>query len=482
MKLNKKLIYALGLLALISTASCKKYLDINTNPYTATKVDPKLLFGYAVTAWDLNKNSGDLYIPVGLMSQSIASGGDFGFEKSNVYDISPYALGNTWKVYYSTAGNNLKTAIRLAEESEPVQNNAAAQCKIVLAQLAFEATTLYGDVPFTEAWDPEKFPYPKYDKQEDVFNSVLKLLDEAMAQMDPASTLAIKDYDVFYKGDIQKWTKLANSIKLKVLMTMVDKAPAKASDIAALLAKPEALMSSAADTWRYPYYNTTDMENPKFRLLKKYTNSENQWFFANKTVFDFMEEKDDPRIPAYFNKGNKGTYKAIETEHLADASYSVIGDYFFKANTPSVIMSYHEVLFYQSEAYARGLGVAKDLSKAQQLYKSAITAAMSFYKVDEAAMNDYVENRMSDLTTVADPVREIHIQQWIDYMDRPIDAFLQWRRSGPEGQEVPALKLPLDATTGPLIRRFTLSPEELATNPNIPKPQPTYHDKMWFDL
>lgn len=62
-----------------------------------------------------------------------------------------------------------------------------------------------------------------------------------------------------------------------------------------------------------------------------------------------------------------------------------------------------------------------------------------------------------------------------------MEAFVQWRRSGSDGNEVPKLVLPPGATAGPLIRRFTLSPDEIAANPNIPAPQPTYYDKMWFD-
>lgn len=63
-----------------------------------------------------------------------------------------------------------------------------------------------------------------------------------------------------------------------------------------------------------------------------------------------------------------------------------------------------------------------------------------------------------------------------------MEAFVQWRRSGPDGSEVPALTLPIGATNGALIRRFTLSPDEITANPNIPSPTPKYFDKTWFDL
>jgi len=482
---NRILIGTLTLLLAVGGMSCKKYLDINTSPLTATKVDASLLFGYAITAWDVNKNSGDAWLPVGLFIQNIASGGDFGWEKSNVYDVSVYSIGNTWKVYYSTAGNNLNAAIKDAEGLDPANNNAAAQCKIVLAQLMYEATTLYGDVPFSEAWNPDEFPYPKYDAQKDVFEGIIALLEEAKGQIDPTSPLKISDYDVFYKGNMDKWVKLANSIKFKVLMTMVDKDPSKATAIGEMLSNPESMLSSASDNLLYPYYTTTDNENPKYRLFKENTNdARNPWFFANSNVFDYMGPKNDPRIPQYFDMGPEATtYKAVGTEEEADETTSLLSSsYLYRADAPSVILSYQEILLLQAEAYARGLGVAENLTKAQGLFHDGVKAAMNFYEANPAAITTYLANELPNLTTVADPVKEIHIQQWIDLMDRPLDAFVQWRRSGSDGNEVPKLTLPPGATAGPLIRRFVLSPDETAANPNVPKPAPAYNEKMWFDL
>lgn len=55
----------------------------------------------------------------------------------------PYSTGNVWKHYYSVGGNNLMLAIKNAEESDPVNHNAIAQCKILLAEHMYEATMLW---------------------------------------------------------------------------------------------------------------------------------------------------------------------------------------------------------------------------------------------------------------------------------------------------------------------------------------------------
>jgi hypothetical protein len=483
MKTTHKILITLIILIALGGVSCKKYLDINTNPLTATNIEPKLLFGYAVTAWDANKNSGDSWIPIGFMVQNMASGGNYGFGASDVYDISPFSLNNTWNTYYTSGGNNLKLAIKAAEEANPKNNNTAAQCKILLAQMMYETTMLYGDIPFSEAFQADEFPAPHFDPQKQVLEGIITLLDEAIAQIDPASPLKITDYDVFYSGDLTKWTKLANSIKFKVLMAMVDKDPTKAAQIGALLANPNSMIASPADNQLFKHYVTTNQENPKYRLLKKYTNGDNQWFFANKKVFDFMAPTNDPRIPKYFDKGpNANDYIAINSEEEADETTALISAYLFRKDAPTVFLSYQEILLLQAEAYARGLGVGVDLTKSQQLFHDGVQAAMNFYEANPADIATYLTTQLPDLTSVADPVKEIHIQQWIDLMDRPLDAFVQWRRSGPDGNEVPALTLPQGAPAGPLIRRYVLGPAEKTSNPNIPTPLPLYSDKMWFDL
>ncbi|MBD3750778.1 MAG: SusD/RagB family nutrient-binding outer membrane lipoprotein [Sphingobacteriales bacterium] len=483
MKFKNKIIYSLVLTLVIGITSCKKTLDINTNPYTANKVDPKLLFGYALTAWDAAKNGGDVWIPVMLMDQSVASGGNFGWGAGNVYDISPYSTGNTWNTYFTGVGNNLKLAIKTAESSSPVNNNAAAQCKIVLAQTIYETTTLFGDIPFSEAFQADLFPSPHYDNQKDVLEGVLSLCDEAIAQIDPNSPLKITDYDVFYKGDMSKWIKLANSIKFKTLMVMVDKDPTKASAIGALLANPSSMISSSADNELFPHYTATNQENPKYRLFNQYTNGSNLWFFANSNVFDYMAPKNDPRIPKFFDKGpDATTYKAVNTEEEADGTTSLISAYLYRKNAPSVILSYQEISLLEAEAYARGLGVPQNLLTAQQFFADGVKASMDFYESDPAAVQTYLTTQLPILATATDPVKEIHIQQWIDLMDRSLESFVQWRRSGPDGSEVPALTLPTGAPAGPLIRRYVLPNSEITANPNIPVPQPVYTDKMWFDL
>ena len=473
--------YLIVLMSLGILVSCSKTLDINNNPNTATTVSPDLLFNYALTSWSAKREDGDSYIPFSFLVQNQASGGSYGWGNTNLYDINPASIKNVWRSYYEYSGNNFMLAIKQAESSVPKNNNAAAQCKILLANMMYECTTIWGDVPFSEAWNTN-IPYPKFDSQKDVFEGVLKLLDESIAQIDLTSGIKISNYDLLYNGDMTKWKKFANSLKFKILMTMVDKDPTKATAIASLI-NAGSMISSSDENVLYPYLNVPGKENPKFRILSAYAGGVNFFFYCNENVFNYMLPN-DPRIPVYYQMGSTASnFVPVATEADADANTAVMNmQTLFKADAPDIIFSLQEQKFFEAEVYARGIGVPVDLSKADKLYKDAIAAAMQFYQIDSSTTASYL-SVIPSLLTAANPVKEIHLQQWIDLQDRPLEAFTQWRRSGTAGNEVPALQVPSGTSAGGLMRRW-LYPQaaEIVPNINAPKTTPLVTDKLWFDL
>lgn len=479
-----KKILIISLIISMFVTSCETWLDVNTNPNTATSANPDDLFAYAAVSYGANRTGGDNYQPIGFMNQSLATGGSFGWGYGeDWYDISPYSVGNTWKMYYSTSGNNLQLAIKIAEETEPVANNTAAQAKILMAELIYECTCIYGDIPYSQAWSAD-YAYPEFDSQEAIFNGLLADLDSAIMQIDLEDPVRIVESDQFYGGDLNKWIKLANSLKLRIMMTMYDKDPSVATDIAALLS--EEMISSADDNFMFPFFDTPENENIKFKLLDKYASGQNLWIFANSNVFDFMEMYNDPRIPVYFDEGPAaapGEFHAVETATEADEFSSTISLYLYRADAPEVIFSYSEMLFFLAEIYARGIGVAVDLTQAAAYFEEAVEEAMLFYEVPQAEIDAFLASDLPDISTMtaADALYEIHVQHWIDLMDRSLEGWIQSRRSGDDGSEVPNLQLPEGAPAGGIMRRWPYPDDELTGNINAPSELPQIYDKLWFD-
>lgn len=475
--MKKIIILAFGVL--IFTSCRKSFEKINTNPNAAESATPELLFSGATVNLGTTRVGGDLYTSLILSTQTIASGGNYGWGAADVYDISPYSTGNVWRTYYVSTGANLKKAIMFAEQANPVKTGAVGQCKILLAETMYETTVLFGDIPFSEAWN-DNIPYPKFDEQEDVLNGILQLLDEGIASLqdENAGSTNITSFDLFYGGNLNRWIALAKSLKFKVLMTMVDKVPAKAADLAALYDEG-GMITSAAGNFTFPFGTASGNRNLKYELLNQYAGGSNTFFFANKTVIDPMLANNDPRISAYFDISPKGSdYRGVMTELEADTLTSTISMNLYAPDAPEYIMTYQELLFLQAEAAVKGY-ISGGTSLAQQKYQSGIEVACKLYGVADTTAENYAASR----TLSANPLRDIHMQQWIDLMDRPLEAFTTWRRSGTKGNEIPTLQIPQGAPNAGLMYRWQYPLDnELLPNINAPKEVIYYYQQQWFDL
>lgn len=391
-----------------------------------------------------------------------------------------------WKHYYSVGGNNLQLAIQQSKESVPENINAEAQCKILLAAHIYECSMIWGDIPFTEAWKAD-IKYPHFDTQEVVLNGVIDMLDEAIGMIDPSDKNCIDEYDPYYKGNMNKWIAFAKSLKFRTLIIMADADPTKATDIKAMI-EAGGMISSANDNMEFMYSENAGNENPKYGINAKYTNGLNMMFFASNYMMEPMKKYDDARIPVYFDQGTDGEYRGLNNRQVAelddngDFLSSVIGSYLYRKDCPDLIFSYQEQLLFEAEVYARGLGVVQDLAKANSLFQDGVKAACDYYKADAFKTATFLAN-LPDLSTLpADKaLEEIHIQQWIDLMDRPIEELVQWRRSGNIGNEVPQLEVPVEATAKDLFRRWTYPDDEVNGNINAPKESPKIWEAIWID-
>lgn len=468
----------------LNSAGCSNWLDINDNPNTAEDVDPKYLFNYAAVQWSGSRTGGDFYIPISQSVQIQADGDRYMFYGS-YYDITVQAQ-NTWNSRYIMIGNNLQLALEQFHNNTPSQQNAEAQCKIILAMQIYEATMLFGDVPFSEAWNKD-IQYPKLDAQKDVLNGIISMLDEAITLINPDNKNCIDKYDPYFNGDMNKWAVIANSLKFRTLMVMADADPGKASEIGTMLRSGN-MVSSAADNMEFKYADKAGNKNPKYSIIQA-TGGKNVILFAHNNILLPMEQYNDSRISRYFTPSPDGKFRGLDTQELyeidenKDIISSPISDYIERADCPDLIYSYQEQLLLEAEAYARGLGVSQDLAKANMLYRAGVTASCDYYKADADSTIAFIES-LPDLTklTTEEAVYEIHLQQWIDFMDRPLEAFVQWRRSGTKGNEVPALTMPPYNEHPGLIRRWEYPGTDINLIPNAPEQLPQLWEALWFDL
>ncbi|MCY0968811.1 SusD/RagB family nutrient-binding outer membrane lipoprotein [Chryseobacterium wangxinyae] len=207
-------------IAALSVASCKLDDNISQNDPGVEQVTPDLYLSAAQTS-NYNVEVGDI------------------FELSNVwmnnwsgniyYFASPYSAEYQLQVTSAFArGNNFwNNSYTAMARYAAIYNNSqvdkyphhAAIAKILMANSMQYIVDFYGDAPFSEAFKREANLTPKYDKGEDIYRNLVVMINEATQSIDNATPLfPVGTEDEVFAGDMEEWKKLANTIKLRILL------------------------------------------------------------------------------------------------------------------------------------------------------------------------------------------------------------------------------------------------------------------------
>jgi hypothetical protein len=159
-------------------------------------------------------------------------------------------------------------------------------------------TDFYGDVYYSEALKArEGILYPKYDKEQDIYNGLLAELDEASALITSGTEDVSAPYDLMFAGDKAKWQKFANSLKLRLLMRASDKLTDVGARISAISSD---VLTDPMDNASIAYIGTL-AEN-------SWTGGTLNWGSADefnkrrpaKTLVDKLADLNDPRMNIWF--------------------------------------------------------------------------------------------------------------------------------------------------------------------------------------
>ena len=210
------------------------------------------------------------------------------------YGYDDLYASDLWKPYYK-ALKHLKVLKDEIAES-PEYTNIYQMIRIVVAHATIGMTDTFGDLPYFEAALAGNTP--AYDSQKDIYYDVFKELTEAsdiLSQNLAGQTTCNQDTDLFFSGDIDKWRKFANSLRLRCALRIVyvDPEKAKSEGEAAIAA---GLMESNEDNcyvrvmatnWGHPLYQVSNWG--EFRMSKTMEN-----------VLKHTSTVPDPRMELWF--------------------------------------------------------------------------------------------------------------------------------------------------------------------------------------
>lgn len=232
----KKIKYLVPILA-FALFSCDNYLDINEpspNDLAFEKALPsKLLPGAQVSAYRVQATTmnqlGNVFM--NSWTRNVATFGN-GFDSELQLQVNSGFYSGIWDGLY----RQLKNFDAIIKYPNPTGkfDNAIAAAKICKVHYMQQIVDLYGDCPYSQAFQGLGNVTPAYDDDYSIYKALFKELEEARdlinnANPDPQVTEDISTYDVMLAGDMTKWIEFANTIQLRMCIRMSEVTGVKAT-------------------------------------------------------------------------------------------------------------------------------------------------------------------------------------------------------------------------------------------------------------
>lgn len=439
----------------------------------------------------LGDNQGGRFQVTETMSGDIFSGyvanvNTFSYvtEHNDHYKLWPDWYNAAFEDAYKNVMQPWKAITENAEKGSP----AIAMATVVKVLAMSRITDMYGPIPYSEFGTAVQVAY---DSQKDVYYRFFEELDESIriltAYSDVNSARYMEVYDYIYNGDVSKWIKFANTLRLRLAMriSFVDESKAIA-EASAAMNHSYGLMASAEDSAILHQSSSFSFENPNWCVSESFHDTR-----MGATMDCYMNGYQDPRISCYFRTVAKGSgYHGVQNGmlHIDKGSYvESASGMNYEMEDDFEWMNASEAGFLLAEAKLRlGLGT----KTVQEYYEEAIRTSFACHHVGGA--EQYIANSENlPLTVYVDPVTEeeldvdyisqktiawdedaydeeklerIMIQKWIALYPNGQEAWSEMRRTGyPRIVQIAEHKS-TEVAKGELISRLKFPTSEYSNN------------------
>jgi hypothetical protein len=463
----------IGLTALVFT-SCKKYLDVNTNPNQPTRptINGLLTRVTQQTALNVYRVSTGLtsYYVQYLASPNAAS-------PTDVYD--DVDASGTWSSLYDNM-TDLYDLRMMAKELGATQYEGVAN--IMMAMDLSLVHMLWGDAPYSTGFNASTLT-PTYDNAQAIYDTCLKLLDEGIALLNAGGssiqipTTGSNNPDLIHKGNTQAWVRTAHAMKARLLL-LVSKT--NRFDPDAILAE---LAQAYTSTDQDAYITTFDVRNPwnqvavnNQALLLDGWLSEQFIDAMNGTTYGLF----DPRLPFITDTTKYGDYRGTPNGKGRTGSgvnfeetYVNLTGYFSSPNSPLYIISYDELKFIEAEVKLR----ESDPVGAYTAYLEGIKASMDKIGVDPADRDAYINHPSVSMGSANLTIHEIMREKYKALYLMPET----WNDARRYNYLYKDFTLPMNAVTNDFIRRVVYPSVETSRNgANVPEVSGVLQ-RLWWD-
>ncbi|EON76452.1 hypothetical protein ADIS_2902 [Lunatimonas lonarensis] len=453
--------YLLGLFLLsLGVMSCTEgFEEMNIDPNNPTAVPAENLLTQAEFSLSNQMWSRGLNFDFGMLMVQQFSQSEYA-ERSR-FNFNPTNFDGIWNTLYAGGMNDLQAAMRITAANQNLtdaqRNNRLAILELLRIWSFQNVTDIWVNVPYSQAFNPAEFPNPQYDRQQDIYAGLAVEIDAALAKI-TVGTSSFSSGDIFYGGDMAKWRRFGNSLKVRIGMRMadVDQATARRMVSEGFAA---GVISAYNEGFHFPFQSDQRIANPFF--VDNTINNRDDFTLSNVLV-NAMNERNDPRISAFANPNVAGQFVGLPYGLTDGETFALQGTAsrpstrLRSATAPAYLLTHAEMKFFEAEAIQRGF-ISGDAAEA---YNAGVAASMRQWGItNEQAVNDYLALPINAYNS-ENWKQSIGMQKWIALYGNGIEAWSEWRRL-----DVPQLALPAAAVRTSIPVRALYPAVELGNNP-----------------
>lgn len=385
---------------------------------------------------------------------------------SNIYgfNLATSELSNIWSHIYVGSIANLRNL----RERAPDDNLLQGIAKVTEAHAIGTAASVFGDIPYSEIADPSN-NNPAFDSQISVFNSVINLLDEAIADLQSVSPRPLSE-DIIFNGNTVKWIEAANTLKARYYLQL--------KNYGAAFDAAENGISSDDNTMRFiPRGDANQSEGDK-NLFWQILAGPRTGDIGTADSYLMQLLDDESGVSRNNAKTNE---EARLGYYTIDESGGRVNQGIAEQFEPQNLVSYAENQLILAEAATRESGVAAGLPYLNELRSWLNTGEMvndNFkdltFTYDPYDTQDFqaggIENQDSidpERALLREIIEERYVSGFGMYM-----AFNDSRRLRASDSDIAVPFVLVDGPNPPFVERFPYSDDELSSNENAPAEDP----------
>lgn len=321
-------------------------------------------------------------------------------------------------------------------------------------------TDKYGPIPYSKFGTAMAVPY---DSQQEVYNQFFTELNQAIevltAYADAGNEPYMARYDYIYQGNVMKWVKFANTLRLRLAMRISNVDANKArTEATAALANKYGLLAAASDDAVVNQSSNFRYTNPLWEVTQSFNDMR-----MSATIECYLSGYNDPRMAQYFKSvtiDGQNQYRGMRNGMTSgfDAMKSTTSAANYNTDDAIPWMRAAEAYFLKAEAKLRlgvGDGDVKDLYEqgVRTSFESAHASGVDAYLADNTSLplqawvnpingssvntSTMVTNvtvAWDDAASVNTKLQRIMVQKYLALYPDGMEAWSELRRTGYPGQ------------------------------------------------